>query len=141
MGYVNKDDLEVISDIEQLFKDYKLKNHLSFEQTPKILIPNINVMMGDEKWCFPRGASRILPFYDVFPVAFFYSQGSVDYSYKNYKSQICENFNEKWLADRNIKYLFVPSDMGDRCINRFQNLLQSKKIIFNKNNCYFIEIF
>ena len=141
MGSARGEDLEVIGSIERLFAGYRQQHDLTFAAVPKILIPNKPAIMGSEKWCFPRGASRILPLYDVFPVAFFYSQGSRDYTYENYIANVCDTFNEDWLRERNIKYLFIPSDIGDGCVSRLERLVREKKVVFKSGGCYFLELF
>lgn len=141
MGFVHVDDLALIGRIEDMFKKYKKsKKHLSYEDIPKILIPNSMLVFGREKWLFPHGASRILPFYNVFPVAFFYFQGDRDYTNESYKRRVCQDFDESWLRKRNIKYLFLPSDRGSVCIHNLEQIIATKTILFKQGNAIFISL-
>ncbi len=140
MGQVNTDDILVIKRIEELFQDYKNSNvDLTYNTVPSILIPNSPLIMGNENWLFPHGAARILPLYDVFPVAFFYFQGNREYTFENYNQKICNGFDEKWLMGHNIKYLFIPSDFNG-CVYGLDSIIKNKKVIVKSNNSMLVQL-
>jgi hypothetical protein len=144
--FINEADFQVIKEIENIYKKYKDQNReLEFAGIPKILIPNaVRLLTGKpEYWLLPFGAAKIMPYYNVFPVAFYYYQGSKDYSFKNYKEKICESFDMEWLKARNIKYLFIPSAFGKigECIYDFEKIKKESKIIFEVGNSRFYRLF
>lgn len=140
MGTVTADDLTVISKIERLFKEYQEKKPLTYDEVPKILIPN-EVMPGIEDWIFPHGASRILPYYNVFPVAFYYYQGNPEFSYQNYKRRIIESFDLKWLREHKVQYLFMPSDIGKGTMHPLYKKAIEGRIVFQSNKTAFYRLF
>lgn len=112
IGETARDDLAVIRHIERIYAGYRAqkRNALAWKETPKTLILNDMRIAGSEEWLFPAGAGWIVPFYDVFPTAFFFSQGSRSYSYENYEKHVVKRFDIAWLRSNNIKYAFIPSD-------------------------------
>jgi hypothetical protein len=141
MGSAAPDDFAVIDQIEQEFRRYRTDEaSLSFERVPKILIPNALLELGGEKWLFPHGAARILPFYDVFPTAFYYFQGSSEYSFENYLAHVCQNFDREWLLARGIRYLFVPAERGATCIKNFDDVVHTCAPIAARGGSLFCDL-
>ena len=141
LGTATADDLAVIEGIEQMFRDYRrAQPPPSFERVPKILVPNELKEINGEHWLFPHGASRILPLYDVFPVAFFYFQGSSEYTYASYVAHVCERFDEAWLAERGMRYLFLPSEMGCPCIAGLGDVLGRSRVLLHQGQTLFVEL-
>ena len=119
MGVATENDKIVMKKTEDLFKAYKDEHKaLTYENIPKILVPNFIVKTDKEDWLFVLSGARILPMYDTFPVAFYYFQGDAkSYSFNNYISNVKNKFNVEWLKSKNIKYLYVPSDGPDDTID------------------------
>ena len=135
-----EDDIKVFKFIEAMKKDFDLKN--KDYAYPKILLPNIYDDRKKEIWIFPMGSIKIMPYYDVFPLAFFGSHIDWDYLPQNYFKYVCSDFNLGWLKERNIKYLFLPSyDEGGGCLYERDKIIKAKKILYRSNNSYFIELF
>jgi hypothetical protein len=126
--------------MERKFENYRLLGRpLDYESVPKILVLNAPVIIGNERWLLPTGASRILPTFNTFPLAFYYFQGSPDYSYELYQKNICQSLNLQWLREKNIRYLFVPSyNFG--CLRKKAALLLQGKIIEQSGKSMFIDI-
>lgn len=138
-GCFMKDDEEVMRFMEKQYKEYVDSDRpLDHKSVPKILVSNAPVFVNGEEWLFPVGTSRILPIYETFPLAFYYFQGSKDYSYKNYQSYVCKRLDMQWLKDRNIRYLFIPSQ-GEGCIRRISELKEN--VIFKSGNASLVRIF
>ncbi len=138
---VTSDDLAVIRRIEGLFREYREAGRsLDYHEIPRILILNEALVVRDKIWLFPRGASRILPLYDVFPVSFFYYQGMSLFSYENYMRHVHDTFDVEWLLENNIRYLFIPSDRGGAVIEGLDAIIENGKVLFEENDCMFIEI-
>jgi len=143
MGKAVDDDIAVIRKIEKEFGDYLAENRRPDScAIPKILIANLcHTTSSGERWLFPHGASRMLPLYDVFPVAFFYYQGSNDYNWKSYKAHIADRLDLEWLKEMNIKYLFIPTYNGRATqIAGFHDLPERCRIVFRKGQCMFLEL-
>lgn len=108
-GCVSEDDKKVLDYIHNYFNEK--------ETISRILVPNAPVIVFNrEKWLFPWGAARALPFETEIPLAFFYFQGDKDYSFDNYKSFVCDKLDIEWLLKENIRYIFLPSDRGGTCV-------------------------
>ncbi|MGC9402641.1 hypothetical protein ACP43V_09320 [Vibrio genomosp. F10 str. 9ZC157] len=140
IGCATSNDLSVLSYSEDLFKQVKVQSKLDSE-VPKILIPNIPLYLNTEKWLFPVGGSRVLPFVDSFPVAFFYGQGSTEYSYENYIENVCEDFNLVWMKENNIQYLFKPEQMLSACVNGLDEVKKKSKVLSEKGEAYLIKLY
>ena len=117
MGCATKDDELVLLKGNEIFNSYA-----GSENPPRLLITNALRTHFNEKWLMPHGGSRLAPHTSSFPLAFYYYQGSEDYSYTNYKNYVCEKFKLSWLRQRNIQYMFLPSQMGSSCIAKLNNL-------------------
>jgi hypothetical protein len=141
MGCVSPSDLSVIQFIsdfgQQVLSQYP---DLTYKSAPKILILGDMAQLGVETWVFPSGASRILPLKSVLPVAFFYGRGSPEWSYDNYRKNICHQFNETWLRVRNIRYLFIPSQQGG-CLRGREKVLEGSKVLFQQDKARFVQLF
>jgi len=124
MGCATIDDERVLLKSNEIFDRYA-----GSENPPKMLISNALRTHFNEKWLMPHGGSRLAPHASSFPLAFYYYQGAEDYSYTNYKNYVCDNFKVSWLRQRNIQYLFLPSQMGSSCIAKFNNLENRFEIV------------
>ena len=111
IGSVTANDLIVLKKIENLYTKQTInKSYAEYIKSPKIMILAGAVQMGNEKWLFPSNAETILPLNNVFPIAFFYSISSADYSYNNYKLHVMKGLDKNWLKERNISYIFIPEN-------------------------------
>jgi len=134
-------DFRVIEQIEKLFRSWRLEHpELDSASVPRILIPNAIIHVNGENWLFPYGAARILPLYDVFPTAFFYFQGSNDYTFEAYQEHVCTRFDTDWLHARGIRYLFVPANRGPICVAELDGLLASAPTLIRDGDAVFVEI-
>jgi len=138
-GCATENDLIVIKKIENEYAHYLSRNNRS--TPPKILIPNILHLQNHEKWLFPTGASRSLPFYNTFPIAFFYFQGSDAYTYDNYKAFICDTFNIDKLRSQHIQYLFIPEKNAGTCIFNLPTLIKTSELLAKSGNSYFLKLY
>jgi hypothetical protein len=75
------------------------------------------------------------------PLAFYYSQGWKDFSYKNYRDKVCRRFDLQWLIKRNVRYMFLPSQRGPICVRGLDRLLKDEMILFRSTNSLFIKLF
>lgn len=140
LGCITKNDLVIIKKIEYEYANFK-QSPLNNSVTPKILLPNILRLQNNEKWLFPTGASRALPFYDTFPLAFFYFQGSSIYTFDNYKAFVCDSFNLDKLKLQHIQYLFIPEYLGESCIFSLPQIIQQSEVLARSRNSYFIKLY
>jgi hypothetical protein len=114
---VTPDDQKIFAQIAVMYSKFadaaKMAPHLS-PATPRILILNDVVQINNENWLFPVAAGNVLPLQQqTFPCAFFYFQGSEDYSYENYINRVAKRLDKTWLAARNISWVYVPSEMPE----------------------------
>ncbi len=135
------DDLVVIRKISEQFKQYISEGRpQDFVHIPKILLPNAPVSIVGEQWLLPTGASRVLPLYDMFPLAFFYSQGSPEYSFETYQQRVCRSLDMQWLLDRNIRYVFLPS-YHHGCIRGLSKFLsEPDRVVYQSGKAALIDI-
>ncbi len=134
---ITGNDLAVIKKVEGLFREYReTGGSLDYRTVPRILILNEVITINDEIWLLPRGASRILPLYDVFPVSFFYYQGMSLFSYENYMRHVHDTFDVEWLLDNNIRYLFIPSDKGGAVIEGLDSIIEKREGDFRGKRLY-----
>ena len=135
-GLATENDIKVAKKVENLFLEYMRRNNGA--AVPKILISNVKVVTGIEKWLFPVGGQRILYAHHTFPLAFFYFQGSTDYSFENYDAFVCSKFDKNWLLQRSIRYLFV-SENSNGCVKDMPLLEKTAKVIFSEGNARFLD--
>ena len=142
IGTVTMDDLAVIRAIEKEYGRYRssVGKKITFKDTPKIIVPNEMRQVGREQWLFPVGGAWIIPFYDVFPVAFFFFQGSREYSFNNYARAVAANYDLAWLKKNNIKYMFMQSDSSAAHVLKNDNGVLSRHVIFASGKSRFIEL-
>jgi len=134
-------DLTVIRHAESLFRSWRNEHPvMDFTNMPRILIPNGVANIGRENWLFPYGGARILPLADVFPVAFFYFEGSREYTFEAYRDHVCNRFDADWLLARNIRYLFLPAQRGWSCIANLDSVVASARMLANDENAQLLEI-
>ena len=136
---ITQDDKNLFQYMETQFKLYVEQNRpTDFQSIPKILIPNAPDFINGEKWIFPVGATRILPLYETFPLAFFYGQGSDEYSSEIYKKKVCRAIDRRWLAVRNIRYIVLPSK-GKGCVRGLD--LTENDIVYRSGNAKLVKLF
>ncbi|NMC63884.1 MAG: hypothetical protein GYA55_12040 [SAR324 cluster bacterium] len=143
MGCVSDDDKTILQQIET-FSQLKVTEALSSQHkaVPKILILNIISRTNGEEWLFPFGAARILPLYNTMPLAFYYNQGNQSYSFQSYQKHVCPRFDKQWLRNRNIRFAFLPSDVGPVCLGALADIAQKKEnVIFESGKAKFIKLF
>jgi hypothetical protein len=136
---ISHDDEKLFAYMQTQYKEYVANNRpTDFKSIPKILIPNAPDFINGEKWIFPIGATRILPLYQTFPLAFFYGQGSDDYSSEIYKKKVCRDLDLRWMAVRNIRYIVLPSKEKG-CIRGLN--YTDDDIIFRSDNAKLVKLF
>ncbi|HMO02917.1 MAG TPA: hypothetical protein PKD37_07720 [Oligoflexia bacterium] len=132
LGCASQNDLAAIDYVSRLAS--KLKSEIASgteSKLPKILIVSSPVTIAGENWLYPIGGSRILPLYNYLPVAFFYSQGSSEYTFENYLKNICQKTNRNWLKKRNIRYLFLADERGSVCFKEPSSLKPPATLLFS----------
>lgn len=77
----------------------------------KILVPNEVVDLGFETWLFPVGQSRVVAYLPNSNPAFFFFQGSRDFSIQSYLEHYCRRFDPAWMREHNITHVIrAPGD-------------------------------
>jgi hypothetical protein len=138
LGCVSNSDIHVLKQ----FQLYKRSVDPKDEVLPdKILIPNILISGGGENWIFPFGGSRIVPLFNIAPLAFYYFQGSVEYSVESYNKNVCQNFNLDWLRGLKIRYLFLPSDRGPICIHDIDKVARESETLFRDGESILLKLY
>jgi hypothetical protein len=141
MGSVTQNDLIVIKRLELLSTKLNFEKLSSNPSKPfRILVPNTFNFKPTEQWIFPSGASRILPFYNLLPLAFYYNQGDHHFSIDAYDKNVCANLNLKWLNEHSVKLLYLPTDRRNICIKGLRRLLKSKRLIYKKGRSAIIDL-
>lgn len=82
----------------------------------RVLVVNSVVKIGPETWLFPVGGGRVAPFYEVGPVAYFYYQGSPNFTTETYLDRVCHRFDRQWLLSNSVRYVFVPKSVSEGCL-------------------------
>ncbi|MBF0236895.1 MAG: hypothetical protein HQM12_04255 [SAR324 cluster bacterium] len=140
MGCLRNEDERVIKYMVTMKKEFTV----NFPEMPQPLILVENAMAQSrehEKWLFPLGGARVLPLYDTFPLAFYYFQGNRElYTFENYKNNICEQWNDAWLKEHNIKYLFIGTDRQGGCIHELDKLVQEKTVLIRRNHSLLLQL-
>ena len=139
LGCATENDLRVVEYMELYFKDKKQSQSNREYHVEKILLPNMVLKIGGEEWLFPTGGSRMLPFYELPPMAFFYFQGDNAFSFDNYNEHICESFDIEWLEEKNVKYMFVPEQLLDSCVAGLEKIIATNMLIFSSGESLFLE--
>jgi len=134
-GCLSADDKIVIQKITELYKASDVEG-----RRDKILVSNGISKRGYEKWLLPYAGTRALPFYEMFPLAFYYFQGSREYSVHNYRKHACFKLDIPWLSERRIRYLFVPAERGWSCEHGLQNLSE-KYALFASGKSRFLKLY
>ena len=131
-------DIDVINFISRQYKKYREEvPHPTFQEIPKILIPNHGYIQGQEKLLMPVGGTRVLPSWETYPLAFFYWQGSDEYTYDNYEKRICKHLDLEWLKARNIKFIFIPEENRATCVKGMKYLFNEKTPYLSKwRSCF-----
>ena len=136
MGCVQPTDIEIVKKLEALVAEGDIP--LFKGKLPRVLIPNVLVNAGIERWVFPTGASRYLAMADALPVAFYYYQGDSDYTTENYKRYVCEQLDRDWLAKEGIDYVFLPAERVGTCIAGLESLHTTDTVILKSGSSYLV---
>lgn len=141
MGCISRGDAAALEFISALSSDI-LKRYpdLNYVSAPKMMILNNPAYVGDERWLFPPGASRLVPLFWRLPTAFFYGQGSRAWTYNNYIANVCDQFDIEWLRKRNVRYLFAVDGMPG-CLSNKDALSSQLKVIFERDGTRVFELF
>ena len=142
MGDLTADDRRVLDYIGIFSQQIRAKYpDLNAQRSPKILIPNDAIVLNQERWLFSFGGSRVLPFRDTLPVAFYYSQGDArQFSWDAYKQNVCQGLNRGWMATRNIRYVFIPSQIAGDCSVALRRSVRREDILFQSGDALFAKI-
>jgi len=133
MGCATKDDLAVLEDVQNLWQEHKL-------EPGYVLLPNSRQQAHQETWVFPVTGTRALPFYDGPPAAFYYYQGSADFTTVNYLAHVCERFDRDWLIARGIRYVFLPTNREAACLEGMEELQLKAEMISQHGQSQFIKL-
>jgi hypothetical protein len=140
-GCASAGDLAALSFLEHLGADVVRRYPaLTFESAPKVLLLGHPAVHGVERWVFPYGASRIAPMWSPLPVAFFYGRGSPLWSYENYLSRVCHQFDLEWMRQNNIRYLFMPSS-NPGCLRGRERVLGEFTVLFERDGARVMGLF
>ncbi len=86
----------------------------TYSREERVLVPNVLVDYGREYWAFPLGGGRVAPHVGGLSTAFYYFE-TADFTPTNYATRVCEQFDLAWLRERDVRYVFVPSDRNALC--------------------------
>jgi hypothetical protein len=106
----------------------------------RVLIPNSIKRTEHETWILPVKAGRVLPHYEVMPAAFFYYQGDVEYATHFYLQHVCDRFDREWLKSKGIRYVFLPSERSEACMEGMEALPQSETVLLQEGNAYLLKL-
>jgi len=142
MGDLTADDQSVIRYIEDFSRNILAKYpNANFRDVPKILIPNQALQIGQERWLFSFGGARVLPFKDSLPIAFYYSQGnSSQFGWDAYKKNVCKGLNRVWMSEKNIRFVFIPSQIAGSCAAVLRNSIRRQDVLFQSGDAMFAKI-
>jgi hypothetical protein len=74
------------------------------------------------------------------PVAFFYGRGSPLWSYENYLTRVCQQFDREWMRQHNIRYLFIPSS-NPGCLRGRDRVLAESTVLFERDGAKVVALF
>ena len=132
------DDMSVLEQLQSMMNSPEF---LGAKSTGvRILVPNAVVQMGRERWAFPVGSGRILPFFNTLPVAFYYLQADPAFTTDNYVHRVCEKFDRDWLLSHKIEYVLVPSQRNGACVAGLDSLVQTDRIVIRVGSSYLIKL-
>lgn len=137
-GCLEQEDLQLIRRIESL----QHRGYFSRQgfESAKILIPNRIMQAPLETWIVPEGAARVLPYYDVPPVAFYYYQGELEYSTASYLEHVCHRLDRQWLFARGIQYIFLPSQRESACVSTMESMIKSEETVLTQGNAHLLKL-
>lgn len=130
-----RDDLQLLQQIAPM-----LAQQPPGQPRPRVLVPNQRVDIWRERWIFPVGFTRALPDHLDQPLAFFYSKGDANFSYRNYVEHVCERFDRDWLKAHRVAYLFVPSDRRGACVAGLDELIAGPGVVARAGRAVFIRL-
>lgn len=133
LGCAADDDLNVLADVTRLWKERKLAPGY-------VLLPNSLHHARNEAWIFPVTGTRVLPFVDAPPPAFFYYQGRPEFTTANYMRHVCERFDRDWLRAHGIRYVFRPSSHEAACMTDIEDLPAMGKVVSRHGQSLFVEL-
>ncbi|MNM23933.1 hypothetical protein D3C81_343470 [compost metagenome] len=133
LGCASEDDLAVLEDVQRLWRQQELSDGY-------VLLPNSRHRAHNESWVFPVTGTRALPFYDGPPAAFYYYQGSEDFTTANYLAHVCERFDRDWLLAQGVRYVFLPSNRESACLDDMDALQQRAKVLARHGQSQFLEL-
>lgn len=131
-------DLQLLGSFERLVAEGALTR--PGEAPPKVLLPNNVSHMELETWIFPVDSARILPYYNVLPAAFYYYQGDAQYSTSSYVAHVCNQFDRRWLEEKGIRYLFLPTVREEACVAGMKDLIHTEEVVLNVQGAYLLKL-
>lgn len=137
MGCFEDDDKKLLEKFEDMVKEGVIRSDDGGGS--RVLIPNLIIQIRGEKWLFPISSARVLPHYNVLPAAFYYYQGSQNYSTESYDKNVCQVLDREWLAAQSINYLFLPTDRSAACIAGMNDLITSEEVVLQVGNSYLLK--
>lgn len=137
MGCFGDDDKKLLEKFEDMVKEGIIRSDVGGRA--RVLIPNLIIQIRGEKWLFPISSARVLPHYNVLPAAFYYYQGSQNYSTESYDKHVCQVLDREWLAAQSINYLFLPTDRSAACIAGMNDLITSEEVVLQVGNSYLLK--
>lgn len=132
------DDMSVLEQLQSMMNSPEFLEAKS--SGARILVPNAVVQMGRERWAFPVGSGRILPFFNTLPVAFYYLQADSSFTTDNYVSRVCEKFDRDWLSSEKIEYVLIPSQNNGACVAGLESLVKTDRIVIRVGGSYLIKL-
>lgn len=133
LGCIEPDDISTLRGFEALARAGKLS-------PGRVLLPNSRHEAHREQWIFPVTAARALPFFDVPAPAFYYYQGDPDFTTENYVRHVCSRFDESWLSEQGVAYVFLPARRDSACLAGMETLVQSRRVIVRHGNSMILEL-
>ena len=106
----------------------------------RLLVLNAVRDLGRERWLIPIGGSRLAPFLDLPPSAFFYFQGNDAYTTDNYDQHVCRNFDRAWLTKQRVSYIFLPADRAHGCMSGADALIATEETVAHHGNAYLLRL-
>jgi hypothetical protein len=135
---VAADDVAVLEQLQSMMNSPEFLAAKS--SGARILVPNAVVQMGRERWAFPVGSGRILPFFNTLPVAFYYLQADPSFTTDNYVSRVCEKFDRDWLLSEKIEYVLIPSQGNGACVAGLESLVKTDRVVIKVGGSYLIKL-
>lgn len=139
MGCVTNADFRVFEKFRGILK--RGETSAARYEDNRILLPNRIVQSANETWIMPMGGSRLVPYANIGPSAFYYFQGDKDYSVKTYREKVCEKFDLDWLKSHKIRYLFIPDDRNGICVANLDKIDTLFKVLIKDENSMILQLY